>query len=64
MGIFYRRAVGPLLTCHDEGIGAEYEHVLYDRVFSLIDDFLDAGTIQVATEDTYILMQDNAPCHK
>ena len=34
----------------------------------MIDDLLESpkepGTIQVATEDTYLFMQDNASCHK
>ena len=46
----------------------EYEDILYDELFSLIDDLLtpleDTDLIQVATEDTFVFMQDNAPCHK
>ena len=61
--------LGPLIVYDKGGIGAdEYEDILYDGLFSLIDDLLeppeDPDTIQVATEDTYIFMQDNAPCHK
>jgi len=59
----------PLIVCDEAGIGAdEYEDILYDGLFSLIDDLLeppeDPGTIQVADENTYLFMQDNAPCHK
>jgi len=58
-----------LVVCDEGGIGAnEYEDILYDRLFSLIDDLLeppkDAETIQVANENTFLFMQDNASCHK
>ena len=66
---FTGERLGPLIVCDEGGIGAdEYEDTLYDGLFSLIDDLLeppeDPGTIQVATEHTYLFMQDNAPCHK
>jgi DDE superfamily endonuclease len=42
--------------------------ISYDGLFSLIDDLLqppeDADTIQVADENTFLFIQDNAPCHK
>jgi hypothetical protein len=68
-GCFTGDRLGPLLICDEGGIGAsEYEDILYDGLFSLVDDLLeppeDPGTIQVVREDTYIFMQDNAPCHK
>ena len=57
-----------MIVCDDEGIGADaYEDILYDRLFSLIDDILelpDDETIQVADENTFLFMHDNAPCHK
>src|SRR5579859_1692642 len=61
--------LGPLIVCDEGGIGAdEYENILYDGLFSLIDDLLeppeDHETIQVADENTYLFMKDNAPCHK
>ena len=60
--------LGPLIVCDEGGIGAdEYEDILYDGLFSLIDDILqppDNDTIQVADENTFLFMQDNAPCHK
>ena len=60
--------LGPLIICDDEGIGAdEYEDILYDGLFSLIDDILelpDDDTIQVADKNTFVFMHDNAPCHK
>jgi hypothetical protein len=66
---FTGNRVGPLIVCDDGGIGSdEYEDILYDGLFSLIDDILeppeDPETIQVADENTYVFMQDNAPCHK
>src|SRR5277367_2341676 len=66
---FTGNRLGPLIVCDKSGIGAdEYEDILYDGRFSLIDDLLeppeDPGTIQVADENTYLFMQDNAPCHK
>ena len=46
----------------------EYEDILYNTLFSLIDDLLnppeEPGTIHVAEENTFIFMQDNATCHK
>ena len=66
---FSGERLGPLVVCDEEAIGeAEYEDILYDGLFSLIDDLLtppeDADLIQVATENTLVFMQDNAPCHK
>ena len=58
------------MIIYDEGgIEAnEYKDILYNGLFSLIDDLLeppeDADTIQVADENTFLFMQDNAPCHK
>jgi DDE superfamily endonuclease len=68
-GCFTGNRLGPLIVCEEGGISAdEYEDILYDSLFSLIDDLLEPpeepGTIQVATQDTYLFMQDNAPCHK
>jgi len=68
-GCFTGNRLGPLIVCEEGGIGAdEYEDILYDGLFSLIDDLLELPeepeTIQVATRDTYLFMQDNAPCHK
>ena len=60
--------LGPMIICDEGGIDAnEYEDILYDRLFSLIDDILQPpndDTIQVADENTFLFMQDNAPCHK
>jgi len=66
---FTGERLGPLIVCDEGGIGAdEYEDILYDGLFSLIDDILeppeDPETIQVASENTLLFMHDNAPCHK
>jgi hypothetical protein len=66
---FTGERLGPLIVCEEGGIGAvEYEEILYDGLFSLIDDLLeppeDPNTIRVADENTFLFMQDNAPCHK
>ena len=50
----------PLIVCDDEEIGAdEYEDILYDGLFSLIDDILelpDDRTIQVIDDNTFLFM--------
>src|SRR5579859_5424429 len=66
---FTGERLGPLIVCDEGGIGAdEYQDTLFDGLFSLIDDLLeppeDPETIQIATEQTFLFMQDNAPCHK
>jgi len=57
-----------MIICEEGGVGAdEYEDILYDGLFSLIDDILQQtewDTIHVADESTFLFMQDNAPCHK
>lgn len=68
-GCFCGDRIGPLIVCDEEAIDRdEYEDILYDGLFSLIDDLLnppeDPTTIHVGTPDSYIFMQDNAPCHK
>jgi len=66
---FTGERLGPLIVCEEGGVGAnEYEDILYDGLFSLIDDLLkppeSPETIQVADKNTIIFMQDNATCHK
>jgi len=66
---FTGERLGPLLICDEGRIGAdEYEDILYDGLFSLVDDLLEPPEepemIQVANENTFVFMQDNAPCHK
>jgi DDE superfamily endonuclease len=60
---------GPLIVCDEGGIGEdEYVDILYDRLFSLIDDLLeppeDADTTQAMDKNTFLFIQDNTPCHK
>jgi len=66
---FTGKRLGPLIVCDEGGIGAdEYEDIIYDGLFSLIDDLLklpgDPETIRIADKTTFLFMQDNAPCHK
>jgi len=65
---FTGERLGPLIVCDEGGIGAnEYEDILYDGLFSLIDDILqppESDTIRVADENAFVFMQDNAQCHK
>jgi hypothetical protein len=66
---FTGERLGPLIVCDDGGIGTdEYEDILYDGLFSLIDDLLeipeDTEEVQVADKSTFLFMQDNALCHK
>ena len=66
---FTGERLGPLIVCEEGGIGAdEYEDIIYDGLFSLIDDILqpldDPETIHIADENTFLFMQDNASCHK
>ena len=66
---FSGERLGPLIVCDEGGIGAnEYMDILYDGLFSLVDDLLqppeDPDTIQVANEQTFLFMQDNAKVHK
>ena len=60
--------LGPMIMCEEGGIGAnEYEDILYNGLFSLVDDILqttESDTIRVEDENTFLFMQDNAPCHK
>ena len=58
------------LIIYDEGdIGAdEYEDLIYDSLFSLVDNHIEpldnSETIHIADKNTFLFMQDNAPCHK
>jgi hypothetical protein len=61
--------LGPLIVCDEGGIVAnKNEDILYDRLFSLIVDILElpdnSEPIQAVDENTFVFMQDNAPCHK
>jgi transposase len=60
--------LGPLLTFEQGGIGSdEYMDILLEGLIPTIEDLLtpeNNDTIQVADENTFIFMHDNAPCHK
>jgi len=61
--------LGPLIVCDEGGVGGdEYMDILYDGLFSLIDDLVESPeqseTIRVCDENPFIFMQDNATCHK
>jgi len=59
---FTGERIGPLIVCDEGGVGAnEYEDILYDGLFSLLDDLLESPDM---AETEFIFMQDNAPCHK
>lgn len=58
-----------MIVCDKGRIGVdEYKDILYNGLFSLINNLLeppeDAETIQVADENTFVFMQDNALCYK
>ena len=60
--------LGLMIICDEGGVEeGEYEEILYDGLFSLIDDILqptESDTIRVADGNTFLFMQDNASCHK
>ena len=58
-----------MIVCNEGEIEAdEYEDIIYDGLFSLIDDILepsdDPETIQIRNAKTFLFMQNNTPCHK
>ena len=66
---FTSERLDSLIIYEERGIGKdEYEEILYDGLFSLIDNLLEPPegprTIQVMNENIFIFMQDDAPCHK
>ena len=48
--------------------GDAYAEILFNSLLGLIDDLLEvpknATTVEVATENTFVFMHDNASCHK
>ena len=61
--------LGLLIICNEGEVdGDAYVKILFDGLLSLIDDLLevpkDATTVEVATENSFIFMHDNALCHK
>src|SRR5436305_5509405 len=68
-GCFTDERLGPLIVYDDGGIRAdEYEDILYNGLFSLIDDLLeiseDKEEVQIADENIFLFMQDNVPYYK
>ena len=68
-GCFTDERLGPLIVDVDGGIGAdEYKDILYNGLFSLIDDLLeipeDKEEVQIADENIFLFMQDNVPYYK
>lgn len=66
---FSGERTGPLLAFEQGGIGSdEYMDILYEGLLPMIDDLLKvpdgADTVQIADENTFLFMHDNAPCHK
>ena len=59
---------GPLIVYDAGNVNADrYLNVLHDGVVTSVNKMLTpelgSNTITVATEDTYLFMHDNAPCH-
>jgi hypothetical protein len=59
----------PLIVSDEGGVGGdEYMDILYDGLFSLVDDLIESPeqseTIRICDENPFIFMQDNATCHK
>jgi hypothetical protein len=66
-GCFTGDRLSPLVICDERRTGAdEYEDILHDGLFSHIDDIFQPleSDIQVTDENTFLFMQDNAPCYK
>jgi len=66
---FIGERLDPLIVCDEGGIGTdEYEDILYDGLFSLINDILeilkDTKEVQVTNETTFLFIQENASYHK
>jgi len=58
----------PLIVYDEERIADEYKDMLYDGLFSLINDLHKPpeffNMTQVIDKNTFVFMQDNVPCHK
>jgi len=66
---FTSERLDPLIVYHEGGIGVDkYEDLIYDGLFSLIDDPLkpsdDPEIVHIADKNTFLFMQDNVSCHK
>lgn len=59
---------GPLIVCDTGGVNADaYLKILSNGVVEFINELLEpetvSDTIRVATDDAFLFMHDNAPCH-
>ena len=59
---------GPLIVCDAGSVNADrYLDILHDGVVTFVNELLTpvpgSDTITVATNDSYLFMHDNAPCH-
>ena len=66
---FTGERLNPLIIYNDREIDTnKYKDILYDKLFSLINDLLEllenSRTIQVADKNTLIFMQDNILYYK
>jgi len=66
---FTGERLGRLIGCDEGEISTDkYKDILYDSLFSLIDDLLeipeDIEEVQITDETTFLFMQDNTLCHK
>ena len=66
---FSGERVRPIMVLEQRGIGSdEYEEILYDGLFSVVDDLLmpleGSDTIWVTDENTLLFMHNNVTCHK
>ena len=59
---------GPLIICDSGAVNADaYLKILSDGVVEFITELLipeeGSDSIRVATDDAFLFMHDNAPCH-
>lgn len=67
-GCFSNGKPGPLIVCDTGGVNADaYLEILSEGVIEFINELLTpeegSDTITVATDDAFLFMHDNAPCH-
>ena len=65
---FSGEQMGPLIVCDAGNVNADrYLEILEDGVVSFINEILQphegSDTIEVAADDAFLFMHDNAPCH-
>jgi hypothetical protein len=67
-GCFSNGRPGPLIVCDTGGVNADvYFEILSEGVIEFINELLtpedESDTITVATDDAFLFMHNNAPCH-